>query len=536
MIADTTGGTVHVSSFPSAEIPEGSVTDFALRHVSRLGSKRAITDASSGLGYSYDELQEGARALSSGLSQWGLGHGSVVAVLAPNLVEYPLIFHGVAMGGRTLTTLNPLYTVWEIREQVKASGASMLFTVPSLVDKAKAAALLTSVRGVVVIGESEGAEDVIPWSSLMGDANSGDAPVDQFNDVVALPYSSGTTGLPKGVMLTHRNLLANLVAIESVVPLREDDVVLAVLPFFHIYGLNVIMNPALAAGATMVVMQRFDVESYLKTIETYGVTVLFAAPPMVLALAQHPTVNAFNLSSVRWLMSSAAPLDATTARAAQEKLGCTVFQAYGMTEASPGVFSNRPEDPGPMGSVGLLVPGLECRIVDPGSGDDLGINMDGEILIRGEQIMKGYLDNEESTSASIDELGYYHSGDIGRVDEEGRWFIVDRVKELIKYKGYQVAPAELEAVLLSHPNVADAAVVGVPAGDDGEFPKAFVVCPSPVESQTLMDFVSAQVAPYKRIRAVEYIAEIPRSATGKILRRVLRDRDSSVSGALPADL
>ena len=527
MSADIVGGSVHTSQFSSVDIPSGSISDFALRQADRLEDKCAIVDANSDAALTYAELRAGARSLSGGLTRWGAGRGSVVAILAPNIIEYPLVFHGVAMGGRTLTTLNPLYTPGEIREQLSASGALILFTVAALADKAREAALLTAVRGVVVIGENEEAEGLIPWSTFDRGSASPDVALDLHHDLVALPYSSGTTGLPKGVMLTHRNLLANIVAVDAVVPLREDDVVLAVLPFFHIYGLNVIMNPALAAGATMIVMQRFDVETYLRTIAERGVTVLFAAPPMVLALAQSPLVGEFDLSSVRWLMSSAAPLDPTTAASAERKLGCTVFQAYGMTEASPGVFANRPEDSGPIDSVGRLVPGLECRVVDPSSGADLGVNVDGEILIRGPQIMKGYLDNEESTRAAFDELGYYRSGDIGHVDEEGRWYIVDRVKELIKYKGYQVAPAQLEAILLSHPNVADAAVVGVPAGDDGESPKAYVVRNAPVDSDELIDFVSAQVAPYKRVRAIEFISEIPRSATGKILRRVLRGRDSS---------
>ena len=518
------GSTVHSSPFPSVEIPEGSITDFAFRHAERLGSKPAIIDASLNTGLTFAELSRGAAALASGLTKWGLSRGDVVAILAPNIIEYPLIFHGVASGGGTVTTLNPLYTAGEIREQLNASGAQILFTVPGLLEKAREASLFTAVRDVVVVGANDKSEGIVPWSTMFHDVVDLRPAINQVDDLVALPYFSGTTGLPKGVMLTHRNLLANLAAVDAVVPLREDDVVLAVLPFFHIYGLNVIMNPALAVGATMVAMQRFDVETYLKTIEDRGVTVLFAAPPMVLALAQSSLVEAFDLSTVRWLMSSAAPLDATTARSAQERLGCTVFQAYGMTEASPGVFANRPEDPGPIESVGRLVPGLTCRVVDPSTGLDLGANLDGEILIRGFQIMKGYLNNEESTRASFDEHGYYRSGDIGHVDNQGRWYVVDRVKELIKYKGYQVAPAQLEAILLSHPNVADAAVVGVPAGDDGECPKAYVVCKSPVDSGELIDFVSTQVAPYKRIRSLEFISEIPRSATGKILRRVLRDR------------
>lgn len=515
------------SPFSTPDATPGSVTDYALRHVDRLGDKAAIVDAQSGATYSFSELRRAVRSLSSGLSRLGLERGAVVGVLAPNVIEYPVIFHGVAHGGRTLTTLNPLYTSEEIRTQLLASHARALFTVPALLEKARDAVQGTKVDTLCVIGLDADTDGVVAFSTLVNGAEEGEPEaVDPHNDVVALPYSSGTTGLPKGVMLTHRNLVANMEAVNEVVPLREDDVVLAVLPFFHIYGLNVIMNPALAAGATMVVMQRFDLELYLAAVESHRVTTLFAAPPMVLAIAQAPQLERYDLSSVRWLMSSAAPLDPSTAVKAQERLGCTVFQAYGMTEASPGVFANRPETPGPTESVGRLLPGLECRVVDPASGADLDIGDDGEILIRGAQIMRGYLNNPEATRTAIDADGFYHSGDIGHVDHEGYWYIVDRVKELIKYKGYQVAPAELEAVLLSHPDILDAAVVGVAAGDDGEIPKAFVVPRTDVAPDEIMDYVAMRVAPFKRVRDVEFLAEIPRSATGKILRRLLRDRKS----------
>ena len=343
-----------------------------------------------------------------------------------------------------------------------------------------------------------------------------------------MPYSSGTTGLPKGVMLTHRNLLASMSAVEAAVPLYENDVTLAVLPFFHIYGMNVIMNPSLAAGATIVTMPRFELRLFLQAIQDYKVTVISAAPPMVLALAQDPVVEEYDVSSLRWLMSGAASLDGRTAMKAQERLGCTVFQAYGMTESSPGVFATLPADPGPPDSVGLLLPNLECRVVDLTTGQDLCEGEDGEILIRGPQVMAGYFKNEDSTMNAIDDEGFYRSGDVGHIDENGHWYIVDRVKELIKYKGYQVAPAELEAILLSHDDIVDAAVIGLPAGDDGEHPIGYVVTSSDLSAEEVMEYVAIRVAHFKRLKRVEFVAEIPKSVSGKILRRVLKDQALNV--------
>jgi acyl-CoA synthetase (AMP-forming)/AMP-acid ligase II len=353
-------------------------------------------------------------------------------------------------------------------------------------------------------------------------------------DVVALPYSSGTTGLPKGVMLTHRNLVANLCQCEGAKNFdgfKEADVVIAVLPFFHIYGLVVIMKLALSQGGTIVSMPRFDFQEFLTAMQKYRVTIAPLVPPIVLGMVKNPAVGQFDLSHVRLVFSGAAPLGEDIARQLSEKLGCPVVQGYGMTEASPVTHLSPTKDaPLKPGSIGLVVPNTEVRIVAVDAPDDVGRGQEGELWIRGPQIMKGYLNRPDDTAIAIDPDGWYHTGDVGFVDREGWFFIVDRTKELIKYKGMQVAPAELEALLQTHPAVLDAAVIRKADEEAGEVPKAFVVLkPDPASrattAETIMAFVAERVAPHKRIRHLEFIDQIPKSASGKILRRLLVQRE-----------
>jgi acyl-CoA synthetase (AMP-forming)/AMP-acid ligase II len=327
-------------------------------------------------------------------------------------------------------------------------------------------------------------------------------------------------------MLTHGNLVANLVQSAAALPLHGEDVVIAVLPFFHIYGLQVILNGGLRAGATLVVLPRFDLETFLRAIQQHRATWAFVVPPIALALAKHPAVDGFDLSSLRQVLSGAAPLSADLARAVTRRLGCRMLQGYGMTETSPVTHTNSgPTVETKPGSVGALVANTEGRIVDPETGRDLGPGEQGEICVRGPQIMKGYLGRPEATAAMIDKDAWLHTGDIGYADADGDFFVVDRLKELIKYKGCPVAPAELEALLLTHPAVADVAVIPSPDDEAGEVPKAFVVTRAQVTPEELMAFVAERVAPTKRVRRLEMIDQIPKSPSGKILRRVLVDRE-----------
>lgn len=332
-------------------------------------------------------------------------------------------------------------------------------------------------------------------------------------------------------MLTHRSIATNLAQLEPVMPMGPGDRILAVLPFFHIYGLTALMNAPLRHGATVVVLPRFDLDPFLAAIEKHRINGLYVAPPIVLALAKHPAVARYDLSSLDYILSAAAPLDARLAAACSARLGLPpVRQAYGMTELSPGthVVPLTAENP-PPGAVGKLLPSTEMRVValdDPEK--DLDPGAEGEILMRGPQVMKGYLGRPDATAELIDDAGWVHTGDVGRVDADGWLFVVDRVKELIKYKGFQVAPADLEALLLTHERIADAAVIGVQDEDGNEVPKAYIVRQSGADVLTeedVMAFVAEHVAPYKKVRRVEFVGGVPRAASGKILRRELRDRE-----------
>jgi acyl-CoA synthetase (AMP-forming)/AMP-acid ligase II len=423
------------------------------------------------------------------------------------------------MAGGILSPANPLFTEEELARQLRTARARFLIAAAPFVERARSAARDTAVEEVFVMGEAEGATRL---DSLFRDGEPPDVAIDPARDVVVLPFSSGTTGLPKGVMLTHRNLVANICQIAPHEPVAADDVVLGILPFFHIYGMVVIMGLVVHAGGTIVTLPRFELGGFLDTLQDHRITRAHVVPPIVLALAKHPSVLKRDLSSLRWVFSGAAPLGADVAAACAERLQCSVRQGYGLTETSPAthIVPIPPAAQKP-GSIGPPVPNTEVRVVDVVTGEPLPHGETGELVLRGPQVMKGYLDNPGATANMISDDGWLRTGDIGYADDDGYFFIVDRAKELIKSRGYQVPPAELEAVLLAHPAIADAAVIGVPDRSAGQVPKAFVVTREPVTAGDVMDFVAQRVAPYKRLRAVAFRDAIPKSASGKILRRVL---------------
>jgi acyl-CoA synthetase (AMP-forming)/AMP-acid ligase II len=508
-----------------AEVPDVDLATFVLRRAGELGGKPALIDGPSGRALSYAELERSVRSFAAGLAGRGFVKGDTFAIYMPNAPEYAVAFHGVVAAGGRCTTANPLYTARELGAQLADCGAQMLLTVPACLDVACQAAQQAGGCEVFALGEAnQGAS----FSELLGDPEA--APrvaIDPAVDIAAIPYSSGTTGLSKGVMLSHRNLVANMVQSEGALAHSPDDVVIAVLPFFHVYGMCIIMNLGLLGGATLVTMPRFELGQFLDLLERYRVTRAYVVPPIALALAKHPAVEGRDLSALTHILCGAAPLGADLAEEVAERIGCSVSQGCGMTEMSPvthlvppGSTVKKP------GSIGPPIPGTECRLVDPDTGHDCYPGEPGELWMRGPQVMQGYLGNRKATAAMIDNDGWLHSGDVAIVDEDGWFAIVDRVKELIKYKGFQVAPAELEAILITHPQVADCAVIGVPDDEAGELPKAFVVpAGDDLDTEVLTTFVAEQVAPHKRIRAIEMVAEIPKSPSGKILRRLLRDRE-----------
>ncbi len=510
---------VFTSPLPNAELPEVPLTQYVLQRAAELRDRPAMVDGPTGRSYTFGELSDHIHRLAGGLAAKGFGPGSTLALLAPNIPEYATVFHAAAVAGGTVTTINPVYGVEEVRFQLNDAKATMIVTVADFAETARASMTQSEVTEVVVIGEPS-------FEDLYGEPIE-QVEIDPKTQVVVLPYSSGTTGLPKGVMLTHYNLVSNLVQTQTIMEYQDDEVALAVLPFFHIYGMQVLMNSLLAEGVTVVTMPRFDMTQALSLIQEHRVTQFFAVPPIVLGLAKAPIVDDFDLSSVRKVFCGAAPLGGELAQEASKRLNCAVVQGYGMTELSPVSHATKGVDFKP-GSNGIALPNTECRVVDP-EGNDQGIDEEGELWIRGPQVMVGYLNNPEATAETIDADGWLRTGDVARIDADGHMYIVDRVKELIKYKGFQVPPAELEALMVTHPAVADVAVVGVPDVEAGELPKAFVVLKPGVEAsaQDLQDFVGSHVASYKRIRLVEFTDEIPKSASGKILRRLLRGQSAN---------
>jgi acyl-CoA synthetase (AMP-forming)/AMP-acid ligase II len=510
--------------YPDVAIPEVSLTQFIFESIEHFKDKPAIINGLSGEALTYGEFTNKVRRVASSLAQKGFKKGDVLAIFSPNCPDYAVAFHAAAMLGGITTPLNPLYTAEEATFQLKDAGAKLLVTAPIILEKAAEAATAANIEELFVFGEAEGAK---PFASLLdSDGQAPSVEIDPKNDLVALPYSSGTTGLAKGVMLTHYNLIANMCQMDGLDYFEQDDTLLCVLPLFHIYGLVVVLNMGLHMRATIVVMPRFDLEQFLAAIQKYRVTLSHIVPPIVLKLAKDPLIENYDLSSLKVVFSGAAPLGPELSRACMDRIGCDIRQGYGMTETSP-VTHSSPADPAKMkhGSVGPPAPNTECKLVDPATGKETGPNEEGEVCVRGPQNMKGYLNNPEATARTIDQDGWLHTGDIGFADEDGHFFIVDRVKELIKYKGFQVPPAELEAVLLTNPAVADAAVIPCHDDEAGEVPKAFVVLKGEATAEELMDFVAERVAPHKKIRELEFIEQIPKSLSGKILRRVLVEKE-----------
>ena len=512
------------SPHPPIHVPDVTLTELVFSGAAALRDRPAFVDGISGRILSFGALCDQVRCVAAGLAE-RIHKGDVVAIWSPNVPEYAVVFHAVARLGGILTTVNPAYTVEEVTFQLRDANASLLVTTAGLVERAReAVSRLPAQIDIVTLDEVPGLPSL---ASVAVDAEPPARTIDPSTDVVVLPYSSGTTGLPKGVMLTHRNLVAQLTQI-STLETSEVRALAGALPFFHIYGMVVLMNFGIMRGATVVTLPRFDLEVFLRVLQDWRIELAHVAPPIIVALAKHPVVDRYDLSSLKWLFSGAAPLGAEVTDAVERRLSVRVRQGYGMTEASPASHYTPPGTER-QGKAGLLVPNTECRMVDPATGADVGPGVPGEVWVRGPQVMKGYLNNPTATAATVDADGWLHTGDIGVIDDDGYLEVTDRLKELIKVKGYQVPPAELEALLLEHPKIADAAVIPVADEECGERPKAFVVPCEPISAEEVMDFVNPRVAHYKRLVHVAFIDSVPKSPSGKILRRVLVERERTLA-------
>ncbi len=505
--------THYTSPLPDVAIRDLTITQALFDALETAPDRVVLIDGPTRREWTGAQLIAAVKSLAGGLTERGYGAGHRVALMSPNSPEFAVIFHGVGWAGGTLTTLNPTYTAAEVKHQLMDSGADVLFTIAAFEATAREGMVGTACQELVII------EDMAGW---MGVPLATQVPVDLDKHVFALPYSSGTTGLPKGVMLSHRNLVANVDQGLAVIKILPDETMVAFLPFFHIYGMNVMLNTHLIAGARLVCMPRFDLPAFLGFVQEYRVRMVMAVPPIANAMAKHPMVDQFDVTSLKVFVSAAAPLGAELSNACAARIGAMTMQGYGMTEMSPiSHFSN--EEHSVPGGVGFTVPNTVCKIIDP-EGRALGVGEEGELCIKGPQVMMGYLNNPEATARTIDAEGWLHTGDIACFDAQGQLFIRDRLKELIKVKGFQVAPAEVEAVLQTYKGVLDAAVIGVQDDEAGEVPMAFVVLSEGVQVADIASFLARELSHYKQPKQIEVIDAIPKSASGKILRRLLKDR------------
>ena len=505
---------IHNSPFRDVPVSDQTITERVFDGLIDRPDEVVLTDGPTGRTLTAAAFMDQVKRLAGGLAAAELGAGKTVALMAPNIPEYCVIFHGVAWAGGTITTLNPSYTSPEIAHQLDDADADVLITVPDFVAAAKAGA---KDRQVIVIGTPE-------YDALFGAPMAAQYRVDLDSHTLVLPYSSGTTGLPKGVMLSHRNLVVNVDQTILAADFKRGEVTAGFLPFFHIYGMTVLMNLHLAGGGALVTMPRFDLPMFLQISQDYSARRMWVVPPVAIALAKHPLVDDYELSKLEQVFIAAAPSGAELTDTVAARLGCTVLQGYGMTELSP-VSHLVPGNAPKSGAVGVGVPNTACKIVDPETGDALAVDGEGELWVKGPQVMQGYLNNAKANAETITSDGWLRTGDIARVDADGYLFIVDRLKELIKYKGFQVAPAELEATLIAMEGVSDAAVIGLPDDDAGELPIAFVIRSEggPDEAAIQAHFAE-NLATYKQLHQIRFVDEIPKSASGKILRRFLRDQ------------
>jgi long-chain acyl-CoA synthetase len=517
---------------PRLDIPREPYARLLERAVERHPDRAAIIFGDARL--TYRDLGRLVERCAGALDRLGVRPGDRVALFMTNRPEYAVAWFACARLGAVATPANPSFREAELAYQLADAGARVLVAGEAQAEVAEAAARKAGVEALVIAG-ARAPGGALRLDDLLARAERGPAAapaIDPAEDLLALPYSSGTTGLPKGVMLTHRNLTANHLQFAAALGVGPESRTLIYLPFYHIYGC-MLLGGSVAAGATQVIMERFEAGACLAHIERHRVTHWFAVPPILLLFASSAEIEGRDLRSVTCVMTGAAPLPPEVGRRFAARTGLHLVQGYGLTEAAPLTHVNPVERPElcRLDSAGLSVAEQDHEIVDLETGERvLGAGAAGELRVRGPHVMKGYWRAPELSAATL-RGGWLYTGDVGHIDREGYLYITDRKKEMIKFKGFGIAPAELEAVLHEHPAVADAAVVGKPDPEAGEIPKAFVVLrPGRTASRDeLVAFVAAKVAGYKRVREVELVDAIPRNPSGKILRRVLRERESAAA-------
>ncbi|CBX90221.1 hypothetical protein IAQ61_001720 [Plenodomus lingam] len=536
------------SKFPSLPIPDVDLWTFLFERKDKpfADDKVIYLDPYTNRSYTYSQVKDAAINFGRGLKDlWEWQKGDVLALYTPNCIDTPAITWGCHWAGGVLSPANPNYTVEELAFQLKDSGARAIVTQLPFIKNAQEAAKKVGipVEKVIVMGDQKDPTyrvkhftSLISAAGVLGHRRTKAS--NPAEDLAFLVYSSGTTGHPKGVMLTHRNIVANTMMIKAGEaghlkptggPNGEGDKLLAFLPFFHIYGLTCLIHQSMFSGLQLVVMPKFDLEDFCRFVQELKITFAYVVPPIVLLLSKHPSVEKYDLSSIRMMNSGAAPLTHELVEAVYKRLKIPVKQGYGLSETSPTTHTQPWEDWNKtIGSVGLLLPYQTAKYMSADE-KEMPVGEVGELWIKGPNVFKGYLNNPEGTAHALTADGYFKTGDVGYQDKNGNFYITDRVKELIKYKGFQVPPAELEGILVSHPSVEDVGVIGVYSKDHAsELPRAYIVPKDGLgktekEAQEIISWLDKKVANHKKLRGgVRFVDEIPKSVSGKILRRVLK--------------
>ncbi|CAF4831145.1 unnamed protein product [Pieris macdunnoughi] len=527
------------SPYRDIEIPNFSVSEYILSNIHKWENKTAVVCGVTDRHYTYGQLYKHSRILGAHLRRnFKLQDGDAVAVMMPNLPEYPITLLGILSAGGVVTTLNPVYTSYEVQRQIAMSDTKLIFTIPEVVPVIQEALCLAkkNIPIIVMDVENNRQDGTISYKEIINNTNVDLSILKEIKrdseDVSFLLYSSGTTGLPKGVELTNRNIVANCKQQDTELRMYDfttetnQDTVLAIIPMYHSYGLTVVALHKLAVGLKLVTMPKFKPETFVKALEKHSIDSFYLAPPLMLFLSSYPGVKAKHMERCRSVTIGGAPLPKADIEAFLNKVERDVHvgQAYGLTETSP-IATLAPLGFKNYTSVGYAIPNVELRIIDSES-NNLGPNEVGELLIKGPNVMKGYKNNPEANKQALVEDGWFRSGDLASISDDGVLTIADRLKELIKVNAYQVAPAELESVLKEHPDVFDAAVVPIPDPITGEKPKAFVVLKDNknTSDNDILAFVSKRVAPYKRIKEIAFLNEIPKNPSGKIMRRTLVEK------------